>query len=363
MRHPHAKRLESLRRRLHEAGAESFLVTHPPNVFYLSGFTGDACALLVKKSGAVLFTDGRFTTQAHEEVRVAKVEIVRAAPSSAAADFLRGRGKPLVCAFEDDRITVAQLGAMRKAGGKGVRWVALRGAVEALRMEKDAGELGVMRDAAKLASRVVTEVIEMLRPGMRECEVAAEIEHRMRLGGASGPSFETIVAAGPRSALPHARPTERVLGRNELVVLDLGAILRGYCSDLTRTVYLGRAPKEIRRWYGAVVEAQAAARGVIRAGVSGGEVDAAARGVLERARLGRYFVHSTGHGLGLEVHESPRLAREQKNILPAGSVVTVEPGIYVPGRGGIRVEDDVLVLEGGSELLTTASRDLIEIMA
>jgi len=163
--------------------------------------------------------------------------------------------------------------------------------------------------------------------------------------------------------LPHAHPTGKALARNELVVLDLGAILRGYSSDLTRTVYLGRAPKEIRRWYGAVVEAQAAARKVIRAGVTGGEVDRAARNFLRRAGLGRYFVHSTGHGLGLEVHEAPRLARGQKNKLPAGSVVTVEPGIYFPGRGGIRVEDDVLVLEGGSEVLTTAPRELIEIGA
>jgi Xaa-Pro aminopeptidase len=348
---------------MHEAGVSGSLVTHVPNIFYLSGFTGDAGALLIDESRATLFTDGRFRIQARQEVREAGVEIVPGAPSVAAAALLVKKGKPLICGFEVDRLTVSQLLAVRKISGRAVRWLGLSGAVEALRVGKDAGEIKIMREAAKLASRVVEEVIAMLRPGMRECEVAAEIDYRLRRGGASGTSFETIVASGPRAALPHARPTQKALGRNELVVLDLGAILRGYSSDLTRTAYLGRAPKEIRRWYGAVVEAQAAARGVIRAGVSAGKVDAAARGVLERAGLGRYFVHSTGHGLGLEVHENPRLAKGQKAILTAGSVVTVEPGVYIPGKGGIRVEDDVLVLKAGSEVLTTATRELIEIPA
>ncbi|HEV1993716.1 MAG TPA: Xaa-Pro peptidase family protein [Candidatus Acidoferrum sp.] len=363
IRHSYLRRLELLRQRLRKAGASAILVTHPPNVYYLCGFTGDSGALLVENSRLTLYTDGRFRIQAREESRGARVEIVRVSPPVAAGAALGGRRRPLECAYEDDRVTVAQLAGMRKHAGPSVRWLRLGGAVEALRVVKDAGEIRFMRDAAALASRVVAEVIELIRPGMRECEVAAEIDYKLRRGGASGTSFETIVASGPRSALPHARPTGKVLARNELVVLDLGAILRGYSSDLTRTVYLGRAPKEIRRWYGAVVEAQAAAREVIRAGVAGGEVDAAARGVLERAGLGRYFVHSTGHGLGLEVHENPRLAREQKNTLPAGSVVAVEPGVYVPGRGGIRLEDDVLVLEKGCEVLTTASRDLIEISA
>jgi Xaa-Pro aminopeptidase len=361
MRPPHQERLKRLRARLPAAGASGLLVTHPANVYYLTGFSGDAGALLVGVSSAYLFTDGRFRTQARDEVREARVEIVRGAPWVAAAIALAGRRKPLACAYEVDRLTVAQLSALRKSSGASVRWMGLSGAVENLRVEKDAGEIQAMRDAAALASRVVAGVIAVIRPGMHEYEVAAEIDYRLRRGGASRTSFETIVASGARSALPHARPTAKVLARNELVVLDLGAIIRGYSSDLTRTIYLGRAPKEIHRWYNAVLEAQVAARQVIRAGVSGEEVDAAARGVLVRAGLGRYFVHSTGHGLGLEVHENPRLARDQKNTLPASSVVTVEPGVYVPGRGGIRVEDDVLVLEEGSEVLTTASRELIEV--
>jgi len=157
----------------------------------------------------------------------------------------------------------------------------------------------------------------------------------MRLKGASGESFEAIVAAGPRSALPHARPTSRRIGKNELVVLDLGAILRHYCSDLTRTVYVGRAPSRVRQWYQAVLEAQAASRDAVRSGVSTGAVDAAARGVLQRKGLGRYFVHSTGHGIGLEIHEDPRIARGQKTLLETGNVVTLEPGVYIEGVGGI----------------------------
>jgi Xaa-Pro aminopeptidase len=337
------------------------LITHLPNVFYLSGFTGDAGALLVEESKTTLFTDGRFRIQAGEEVRAARVKIVRTSLPVAVGDYLQARKRRLVCAFEDDRVTVAQLGSLRRRAGSAVRFRGARGRVEALRAVKDAQEISLMRDAAALGSAVMAEVIGTLRLGISESEVAAQIDHLLRRGGASGSSFETIVASGARTAWPHARPSGKALGKNELVVLDLGAILRGYSSDLTRTVYLGRAPREIRRWYSAVVHAQEAARGVIRAGVTAGEVDAAARGTLHRAGLGRFFVHSTGHGLGLEVHEGPRLARGQKEVLQAGNVVTVEPGIYVPGRGGIRIEDDVLVLEKGAETLTTAARDLLEI--
>jgi Xaa-Pro aminopeptidase len=205
------------------------------------------------------------------------------------------------------------------------------------------------------------EVIRMVRPGVTELDIAAEIGYRMRRKGASGESFEAIVAAGPRSALPHARPTARRIGKNELVVLDLGAILRRYCSDLTRTVHVGKASARVRQWYYAVLEAQAAARHALKPGVTCGAIDAAARNVLDRKGLGRYFVHSTGHGIGLEIHEDPRIARDQKRLLDAGNVVTVEPGVYVEGVGGIRIEDDALVTPRGAEILTTAPREFLEL--
>ena len=218
-----------------------------------------------------------------------------------------------------------------------------------------------MRKAAILAGHVMEKAIRLLKPGVRESDVAAEIEYQMKKLGASGPSFETIVASGKRAALPHARPTSKRLKKNELVVLDLGAILGHYCSDMTRTVFLGRAPRRIREWYQGVNQARAAAVAAVKPGITTGEVDAAAREVLKKLGLDQYFVHSTGHGLGLEVHEDPRVARGQAIRLAAGNVITIEPGVYVEDVGGIRIEDDVAVRSQGSEVLTRTTRDLIEL--
>jgi Xaa-Pro aminopeptidase len=226
---------------------------------------------------------------------------------------------------------------------------------------KDFAELAIMRDAAVLISAVVEDVLPGIKPGVTELEVAAELEYGMKRKGASGASFETIVAAGPHSAWAHARPSSNPLRKSQLVVLDQGAILHGYCSDMTRTVFLGRAPANVRRLYQAVLAAQEAAKAAIRPGVSGESVDAAARRVLKRERLVRYFTHSTGHGLGIEVHEMPRLGKGDRTILEEGMVITVEPGVYVEGMGGIRIEDDVVVTAKGCEDLTTAPRNFIEL--
>jgi Xaa-Pro aminopeptidase len=228
-------------------------------------------------------------------------------------------------------------------------------------MRKDASELAQMRKAAILAGEILEGALPMLRPGVREFDVGAEIEYQMRKRGASGPAFETIVAFGERAALPHARPTSKRLRKNELVVLDLGVILGHYCSDMTRTVFVGRAPARIRGWYQAVLEAQRAAIAAVKNGASCGEVDAAARQVLTDYRLEQLFVHSTGHGLGLEVHEDPRVARGQKKRLEPGNVITIEPGVYAEGIGGIRIEDDVAVHADRAEVLTRVPRDLIEL--
>jgi Xaa-Pro aminopeptidase len=228
-------------------------------------------------------------------------------------------------------------------------------------MLKDAAELAQMRRAAILAGEVVQSAIHLLKPGIREFEVGAEIEYQMRKRGASGPAFETIVAFGERAALPHARPTAKRLRKNELVVLDLGAILGHYCSDITRTVYVGRAPKRIRTWYQAVLEAQKAAIAAAKSGAACGDVDGAARQVLAGYRIDHLFVHSTGHGLGLEVHEDPRVARGQTRRLEPGNVITIEPGVYSAGIGGIRIEDDVAIHANRTEVLTRAPRDLIEL--
>src|SRR3981081_2792792 len=356
-----ANRLKRVCHALESAGANTLIETPPANIYYLSGFTGDSGMLLVDPSSVSLFTDGRFTIQSKQEAPGVRTHIHRGGPLVASIGaYLRGK-KRVRAAISPSRLTLADWTVLRKAAGKSIRGVAVDGLVNHLRAVKDRLEIDRIRDAARIGSEVMEETIRLVRPGVSELDLAAEIGYRMRRKGASGESFEAIVAAGPRSALPHARPTKRQIGRNELVVLDLGAILRRYCSDLTRTVYVGRAPARVRRWYQAVLDAQTGARDAVKAGVTTGAVDAAARGVLQKKGLGRYFVHSTGHGIGLEIHEDPRLARGQKGRLENGNVITLEPGVYIEGVGGIRIEDDAVVTPRGAEILTTAPRELLEI--
>ena len=347
-------------RTLNHRGLDCLLVSHLPNWYYLTGFTGESGVLVVGGGGTTLITDGRFTVQAKEETRGVRVESQQGALYGSLGEFLHKRGMKRV-GFDPGQWTVGQLKAMRKAAGARCRAIEAGGVVERLRKKKDEQELALMRRAAALAGEVLEEALKLVRPGVREAEIAAEIEYQMKRRGASGASFETIVASGTRSALPHARPTSKKLRKNELVVLDLGAILGHYCSDMTRTVYVGRAPKRVRGWYRAVQEAQGAGVAAVEAGVTCGEVDAAAREVLKKNGLDGYFVHSTGHGLGLEVHEEPRVAKGQTIRLEAGNVITIEPGVYVEGAGGIRIEDDVAVQAGKNEVLTRVRRDLIEI--
>jgi Xaa-Pro aminopeptidase len=317
--------------------------------------------LLVEPARSTLFTDSRYTFQAQEQVTGAKIHIAKHGLLLAAAQALKKRRGRLHVAYAPSQVTVGQKAALEKLTGTGVRWVSGGDAVERLRAVKDASELATMRDAAKLISQVFRETVPKIKTGLSELQVAAEIEYGIKLKGGSGPAFETIVASGPRSAWAHARPSGKLLGKNELVVLDQGAILRGYCSDLTRTVFLGRAPEKVRRLYEAVLEAQQAAKDAAGPGVKAGEVDAAARLSLKRHRLAEYFTHSTGHGLGIEVHEMPRLARDEEIELEEGMVITIEPGIYLEGLGGIRIEDDVVVTSNGAEDLTSASREFLEL--
>ena len=336
------------------------LVTSPADWFYLTGFTGEAGVLIADRRGLALVTDGRFIVQAAQELTGVAVVEQREGLYRTCGEVLK-KSKRKRVGFDANHVTVNQIVALKKASGTATRFEGAEGLVTSLRACKDATEVALMRKAGILASEVVESAIKLLKPGVRELEIAAEIEYQMRKGGASGAAFESIVAFGARAALPHARPTAKRLRKNELVVLDLGAILNKYCSDITRTVYVGKAPLKVRLWYQAVREAQAAAIAALAPGRTCGEVDAAARGVLAAHHLDQYFVHSTGHGLGLEVHEHPRLAKGQKTQLASGNVVTVEPGVYLAGVGGIRIEDDVVVHGGRTELLTRASRDFIEL--
>jgi len=354
-------RIDRLRLSFSNLRADALLVTHLPNIQYLCGFTGSAAILLIEPSRSTLFTDSRYTFQAQEQVTGAKIQIAKHGLLLAAAEALKKRRGRLHVAYAPSQVTVAQKATLENLAGAGVRWVSGGDAVERLRAVKDASELATMRDAAKLISEVFRETVPKLKAGLSELQVAAEIEYGIKLKGGSGPAFETIVASGPRSAWAHARPSGKLLGKNELVVLDHGAILRGYCSDLTRTVFLGRAPEKVRRLYEAVLEAQQAAKDAAEPGVKAGEVDAAARLSLKRHGLAEYFTHSTGHGLGIEVHEMPRLARDEEIKLEEGMVITIEPGVYVEGLGGIRIEDDVVVTSNGAEDLTSASREFLEL--
>jgi Xaa-Pro aminopeptidase len=356
----HKKRLARLQKILRNEKLDALLVTSAADWYYLTGFTGEAGVLVVGEREASLVTDGRFTGQAAEESPGMTVVLQKDGLWKTCGELLK-RKKRYRVGFDPSQVTVSQLAQLKKALGRGSALVDAPGRVLGLRTRKDPSELAAMRNAAILASDVVEWTIKLLKPGVRELEIAAEIEYRMRKLGASGPAFETIVAFGERAALPHARPTAKRLKKGQLVVLDLGAILNRYCSDITRTVFVGKAPATVRVWYRAVLEAQAAAIDSVAAGRTCGEVDAAARGVLAAHGLDSHFVHSTGHGLGLEVHEDPRVAKGQKTQLASGNVVTIEPGVYIAGVGGIRIEDDVVVQQRGSAVLTRASRDFIEV--
>ncbi|HUL34693.1 MAG TPA: Xaa-Pro peptidase family protein [Candidatus Eisenbacteria bacterium] len=356
----HSNRRKALLREITARKLDGLLITHPANWYYLTGFTGEAGALVVSQRGVTLVTDGRFTVQAREETRGVRVELQQGGLYTSVGAFLKKAGLVRV-GFDANQLTVAQHHSLQKAMGSKWRGREASGLVERLRMKKDPQELVLMRKAALLVGEVFQSVLKLIRPGVRETEIAAELEYQMKKRAASGPAFETIVASGPRGALPHARPTAKRLRKNEFVVLDLGVILGHYCSDMTRTVYLGRAARRAREWYRAVQDAQEAAVAAVKAGVTCGEVDAAARDVLKKSGLDEYFVHSTGHGLGLEVHEDPRIGRGQTVRLEAGNAITIEPGVYLEGIGGIRIEDDVVVGAGRSEVLTRVTRDLIEL--
>lgn len=356
---PRPQRRARLLRALVPTKAEAILVSHLPNVRYLSGFTGSNALLLLTPKAVILFTDPRYDIQASQECDC-KVKVVTGSVWAAAAVEVKRRRAGRV-ALEAAHISFDQWASAASLLGKGTKLVAVKDEVERLRTVKSAGEIEAIRRSVGLCSRAFEAVIGRVRPGMTEFEVAAELDHAMRLDGAEGPAFETIVAAGKRSALPHARPTAARLKSNQLLLVDMGANLHGYASDMTRVAHLGRPGARARSLYQAVLEAQLAAIEAVRPGALGREVDAAARGSLKRAKLDKFFTHSTGHGLGLEIHEGPRLGSKVETPLEPGMVVTIEPGVYLPEFGGIRIEDTVLVTETGVEVLTPTPKEFLVI--
>jgi Xaa-Pro aminopeptidase len=363
----YAGRLSRLRSSLEDNDLDSLLVAHLPNVRYLCGFTGSAAALLVGDRHSFLFTDGRYRTQAREEVKDTRIVIVGKSPLVVAAEWLAARNRSarpasstsVLVGIEPESITAGmrdRLAAVLK--GK-ARLRSTPPLVERARMVKDAGEISRIRRSVELGASLFRVACQKIRPGVREVEVAAAMEYEARCAGAEGMSFPTILASGKRSAIVHGRASIARIPRSGFVVCDFGVILAGYCSDRTRTVHVGRPSAEARDLYEAVHEAQLAAIAAVGPGMTCAEVDGPARRVLRKRKLARYFTHSTGHGLGLEIHEAPRLAVGQTQKLEPGMVITIEPGAYVPGKWGVRIEDVVVVTSSGCEVLTPTDKELV----
>ena len=355
---------------LADAELDSLLITHLPNIRYLTGFTGSSAVVVVDEKRCVIFTDGRYRSQAQEEVQGAKIVVAAKSPLMAAAEWLlespaRGRRSKaksyLTVGIESESISAAardRVAAQLKGKAR------LRSApqfIEHARMVKDAAEIGRIRQAVELGASLFKVAMRKIRPGVPEVEVAGAMEYAARQSGADGMAFPTILASGTRSAIIHGRASQARIPARGFVVCDFGVILAGYCSDRTRTFHVGKPTADARHLYASVLEAQQAAIQAVRPGATAAEVDAAARNVLKRQKLDRYFTHSTGHGLGLEIHEAPRLALGQDQRLESGMVITIEPGAYVPGKWGVRIEDVVVVTSTGCEVLSPTSKDLVVI--
>jgi Xaa-Pro aminopeptidase len=353
---PFAGRRRAVAGGLAERKLDALLVGLGANLRYLTGFTGSNGLLLVTAADAILFTDPRYRIQAAHEVscrvRVATGPLLPQAVAAVKRRSLKRLG------FEAARLTYEQYEALKAAVPMGLALQPVAGWIEQMRMVKSAEELDRIRASVALNSRVFEEAARRVKAGMSEVDLASEIEHRMRRLGAEKPAFETIVASGERSARPHAHATAARLAPRELVVVDMGASYQGYASDMTRMLHVGQPSAKTRRMYRAVFEAQLAALDAVRAGVRSAAVDGAARRVLRSFGLDKAFTHSTGHGLGLDIHEPPRLGKKDKTVLQPGMAITIEPGIYIEGFGGIRIEDTVVVTKNGCEILTPTSKEL-----
>lgn len=354
----HRQRVEAVRRRLAEENLDAIFITHLPNVRYLSGFTGSAAVLCITAHGAWILTDFRYWEQAAREApdltlyRLPSRRFHEILP-----EFLKEIGSPRRIAFESNRLTVDQWNSWREATPE-VEWVPIKDWVENLRAVKDEEELARIREAVRVADATMAYLRRRLRPGMTEREVAWLAEQYLRTHGGEAVAFDILVASGPNAAMAHHHPGDRRLKIGEPIIVDLGARVDGYHSDITRTFILGRMPRRFRELYALVQRAQEVAIRNMRAGMPGKEIDALARAVIEEAGYGEAFGHGLGHGVGLEIHEKPSAGPVAEDPIPAGAVLTVEPGIYISGWGGIRIEDMVVLdTDGVREILTRAPRD------
>lgn len=348
-------RVVRLREAMQLQNMEAVLITGDVNRRYLTGFTGSSGYVLVTDQKAWLLTDFRYLTQAAEQAAGFEIVDHGASVTGTVQSLLTQEGIKRV-GFEEENVVFATYRTYEEDLAP-ITLVPLSGLVEELRIYKDEQELALMKEAADLADRTFVHMLSVLKPGISEWDAALELETFMRKNGASGPSFDTIMASGERSALPHGVASSRIIQSNELVTMDFGALLNGYCSDITRTVAIGNPSPKHREIYDIVLEAQLHTLEFLRPGMTGREADALARDVITRYGYGEQFGHSTGHGLGMEVHEAPRVSKLSDTVLKPGMVVTVEPGIYLPGFGGVRIEDDVVITETGIRRLTESTKE------
>jgi Xaa-Pro aminopeptidase len=355
------QRLAALVEALDQAHLDALLVTGLANVRYLTGFSGTSALLLVSARETLFVTDFRYDTQAAEEVgSLARISVQGQSLWAGLWQSLGEQSGVRVVGFESAQLLHRDFQRLLEAGARW-QWRPTVDLVERLRERKDDGEVASLTRAARMATDALERLLPQVRPGLSELQVAGMLEHALREAGSEGFPFPSIVASGPRSALPHARSSERLVERGDFLLLDFGAQADGYCSDITRTVVVGAASARQREVYEVVRGAQARAATGVRAGMTGRDADALARDYIERHELGERFQHSLGHGVGLEVHEAPRLARQADGVLPEGAVVTIEPGVYEPGWGGVRIEDDVHLAASGPAVLTHFTRDLLEL--
>lgn len=367
----YAQRRQTLLRDFKREGIDSFLVTNPLHVFYLTGFSGDSSYLLGTQRNFYLISDDRFAEQIKEEVAGVEVHIrphTQTLPE-ATGEVIGSAGVKSI-GIESDHCTYAMLEAVKSSTPKGVSYAPIRGKVEAMRVIKDPSEVEQVRAAVRVAERAFVMFKSMLREADTEKDLVDAMEMYVRRAGGTRTSFQTICAIGERGALPHAPPGRRPLSEGSKLLIDWGAELKGYKSDLTRTLRspFGVAPSrrnkqervgyDLEELHGILIQAQDAALAAIHGGVEAKEVDSAARQVIADAGYGDYFTHGLGHGIGLEVHEAPRVRQNSDEVLEAGMIITIEPGIYIPGWGGVRLEDDVLVTKDGATVLSTLPRDV-----
>ncbi|MFI5233179.1 MAG: M24 family metallopeptidase [Gemmatimonadales bacterium] len=358
------RRLAALRTALEGAGLDALLVSSLPNIRYLSGFSGSSALLVVTARDVLLLTDFRYSIQANvEAAAVARVVIEPTSLWARLWSELPAMRDVESIAFESAHVTHADFQRLVEPpqGASRWQWRPAVNLVESLRERKDDAELAHIREAVRIAEHALQRTVERVKAGMTELAICGILEGELRSCGSRSHPFETIVASGERAALPHARSSARAVGSGDFLLVDFGAESGGYCSDITRTFVVGKATEDQREIHDVVRESNATASGGVRAGMRGRDADSLARGYIERRGWGEAFGHSLGHGIGLEVHEAPRLSKANDSPLPVGGVVTIEPGIYRPGWGGVRIEDDVVLTSEGREIITTFPRELIEL--